>query len=105
MGLLQRLFGHKQMVEDTVTNKAPLEMRQEREVPLYVPATPEETALVSVIATAIAAGDKPDSQFRVTKVMKQNPDIRVIAILAACLAAEEKNNSEFKLKRIVEIIE
>lgn len=69
-------------------------------VPAYIEAEPADYELVSVIATAIAAGDRPDSQFVVKKIYQRNPEARAVSLIAASLAAGALDDSQFVVKSI-----
>ena len=72
-------------------------------VPAYIEASEEEYQLVSLIATAIAAGDQPKSQFVVKKVMQRNPEAKLVSIIASSLAAGLNEKSQFVIRRINKI--
>ncbi|WP_416207877.1 hypothetical protein [Enterococcus sp. HY326] len=69
-------------------------------LPAFIPTSPEEYQLVSVIATAIAAGENSDSQFVVKTILKRNPEARTVALIAASLAAEAAEDSQLIVKTI-----
>ena len=69
----------------------------------FVPVSEEEKELVSVIASAIAAGDHPDSKISVKNVMAVDTEKEIVAVIAAALAAEDYPNSHFHLKSIERI--
>lgn len=62
-----------------------------------------EATLPSVIATAIAAGDHPKSEFKVTSVKKANPEYRLVSVIATSIAAGDKPQSDFVVKRIYKL--
>lgn len=63
----------------------------------------EEQELVTVIASAVAAGSHPDSAFRVTRVVGIDTEKEVVAVIAAAVAAGEYPDSKFRLVSIKEI--
>ncbi|HFI0463556.1 TPA: hypothetical protein ACGO1T_000399 [Streptococcus suis] len=66
----------------------------------YVTANEEDRQLLSVIATAIAAGDKPDSEFSVKSVSIRNPEYQTIALIAAAISAGDKTDVHLRVKNI-----
>ena len=69
-------------------------------VPAFVPVPEDERAIPSVIATAIAAGDRPDSEFTVTSVETVNPEARLVTVIATAIAAGDRPESEFVVRRV-----
>lgn len=70
------------------------------ELPAYIDVDEEERELVSVIASSIAAGDNPESQFVIKKIQKISPEARKVSIIATALAAGNDSKSEFVIKKI-----
>lgn len=108
MGFFDRLF-KREVQETKATQSAPVSQQEKNqfvpddnwiEVPAYVPATEAEYELASVIATAIAAGDAPESQFVVKKIMKRNPEARKVAVISASIAAGAQPESQMIVKKI-----
>lgn len=104
MGLFERLFGksHKEAsneTQSTETKIAPVD-DQWQEVPAYVETDPENYQLVSVIATAIASGDQPESQFVVKKILERNPEAKLVSLIASSIAAGDHPDSQLVVKRI-----
>lgn len=101
MGLFDRLFGRTKadISTDSVEN-AKIEDTQWEPIPAYIDANPEEYELVSVIATAIASGDQPDSEFVIKNIQVRNPEARVVSIIAASLAAEYSEDSKLVVRSI-----
>lgn len=104
MSLFKRLFGKKQEESQTiVTNeKQKDELSVWRELPGYLPVDKDEYELVSVIATAIAAGDQPDSQFIVKRIVKRNPEVQIVSAIATAIAAGDQPNSHYRVTSIKE---
>ena len=69
------------------------------DIPAYIPAEPKEYQLVSIVATAIAAGEFPESRF-VIKNRKTKSRSKEVAIIAASIAAELSEESQLVVKRI-----
>jgi len=110
MKLFKRLFGKEQ---DRVNKKAekisntskPSETTAEstdqwKEVPAFIAASPDDYEKVSVIATAIASGDSPESRFVIKRILQRNPEAREVAIIATSIAAEASDNSLMVVKNI-----
>lgn len=105
MGLLDWLFGKKEPEQvkavPVVAESQPEVLETEwEEVPFYVPNDDGEEELVSVIATAIAAADRPTSQFTVTSIKKKNPEAELVAVIASSIAAGDQPESQLQVKRI-----
>ncbi|MDT2757301.1 hypothetical protein P7G51_07900 [Enterococcus asini] len=107
MGLFQRLFGKKPAeTEPEITRLTPTpavaveEYADWEEVPFYVESEPSERELVALIATAIAAGEAPKSEFQVKKVLSKNPEAKKVALIATAIAAGDAPNSQFQVKKI-----
>lgn len=69
-------------------------------LPAYVPVQPEEHSVACVIASAIAAGDRPTSEFKIRRVSMANPEYRRVAVIATALAAGALPESAFTVKTI-----
>ena len=74
-------------------------------LPAYIPVQPEEHPAACVIASAIAAGDRPASSFRVRSVSIANPEYRRVAAIATALAAGALAESAFTVKNIYKMKE
>ena len=101
MGFFQRLFG-KSQDKETVSRVSGVkkDLDDWKPVPAYIPANQEDYSLVSLIATAIAAGDKPESQFVVKRVLQRNPEALKVSIIASSIAAGDYPDSQFAVKSI-----
>lgn len=55
---------------------------------------------VALISTAIAAGDKPESEFKVTSVQALNPEYKRVSLIAASIAANDRPESSMTCVRI-----
>lgn len=105
MGLFERLF-NKEKTEKT-TAKEPLspiikEQNEWQEVVGYIPVESEEYQLVSLIATAIAAGDQPESEFIVKRISKRNPEAQLVSVIATSIASADHAESQFVIRSIKE---
>lgn len=69
-------------------------------VPEYILAPQEDYDLVSVIATAIAADDRPDSQFIIKSIKQKNPEVVLTSVIAASIMAGEFQQSQVIVKNI-----
>lgn len=110
MSLFDKLFRKKsELLEPVPAKEIPFKAADIstdwQELPGYVPVDPAAETLVSLVATAIAAGDQPDSQFRVKRVLKRNPEIELVAVIASSLAAEAMPESQFRITKIAKKIE
>ena len=70
------------------------------ELPPYLPVDPAEHATVCVVASAIAAGDHPQSTFTVERVSVANPEYQLVTCIATALAAGDSPSSSFFVQRI-----
>ncbi|WP_394812823.1 hypothetical protein [Streptococcus iniae] len=72
MGILNRLFRKQESLLSPHQSRSDREKKEAlsewEKLPAYIPADPKDYPLVSLIATAIASGDKPDSQFTITNI-------------------------------------
>ena len=103
MGLFKSLFKKEQHTQDTEINESVIQREADNlekrwiDIPAYIPAEPKEYQLVSIVATAIAAGE---SRFVIKKIAKRNPEAKEVAIIAASIAAELSEESQLVVKRI-----
>ena len=73
MGLFKSLFKKEQHTQDTEINESVIQREADNlekrwiDIPAYIPAEPKEYQLVSIVATAIAAGEFPESRFVIKK--------------------------------------
>lgn len=73
---------------------------QWEEVPAFIDVDASEHPEVSVIATAVAAADRPESEFVVKRVAVQNPEFRTVTLIASAIQAGALEHSEFVVKGI-----
>ena len=60
-----------------------------------------ERTRVALVATAIAAGDRPSSSFAVRRVARENPEFRRVAVIAAAVAAGERPSTALTCTRVL----
>ena len=70
------------------------------ELPAYVPVDPDEHMTACIVASAIAAGDAPQSSFKIKSVAVANPEYRRVACIATALGAGALESSQFTIKHI-----
>lgn len=101
MGFFQRLFGKSQDEKSSaVTTPIKNDLDEWQALSGYIPASQEDYELVSVIATAIAAGDRPESQFVVKRILQRNPEALTVSLIASSIAAGDYPDSQFAVKSI-----
>lgn len=86
----------------TEVKKSDLESEGWRPLTKYIQANDQDRELVSVIATSIAAGDSPESEFRIKSVMVRNPEYERVALISAAIAAGDGQEVELRVKNIYE---
>lgn len=74
--------------------------RDWEELPPYLPVDPSELREAVIIATAIAAADKPESTFSVKRISMANPEYRRVACIATALGAGALPESSFVVKHV-----
>ena len=74
--------------------------RDWEEIPPYLPVDPAEHREAVIIATAIAAADRPESSVSVKRVSLANPEYRRVACIAAALGAGALPESSFVVKHV-----
>ncbi|MEO1770077.1 hypothetical protein [Candidatus Enterococcus ferrettii] len=70
------------------------------ELPGFIDTDSEDYQLVSLIATAIATGDQPDSQFVVKRILKRNPEAKQVSLIVASIAAGAHPESQLSIRKI-----
>lgn len=107
MNLIKRLFTKEQNKEENVfENNLNSQKISEKEsdgweaIPTFIEMNPKDYERISVIATAIAAGDRPDSQFVIKRILQRNPEARTVAIISASLVSELADDSQLFVKSI-----
>ena len=66
----------------------------------YLPVDPAEHRVACVVASALAAGDRPESSFTIKRVCVANPEYQRVTCIATALAAGALSSSSFTIKRI-----
>ena len=74
-------------------------------LPAFLPVDPHEHTAACVIASAIAAGNHPNSEFRVKRMLVANPEHRTVSVIATALAAGALEKSSFMVKNIYKMKE
>lgn len=104
MGILNRLFRKQESLLSPHQSRPDREKKEAlsewEKLPAYIPADPKDYPLVSLIATAIASGDKPDSQFTITNIWQRNPEVIDLSLITASLAAETLSDGHYTIKTI-----
>lgn len=101
MGVIERLLGRRKKIIEQPKNNVLEEKETEwQQLPAFIDSAESEHQLVSLIATSIAAGDYPNSQFVVKKIMKRNPEVHLVSLIAASLEAAAMNGSRLNIKGI-----
>ena len=101
MGVLDRLFGHRSESTDAPsTVQEPSEEQGWRPVPAFIPLARDRWTLPAVVATAVAAADRPESSFSVRNVEIANPEALRVGSIAAAIAAADRPESSFSVKRV-----
>ncbi|WP_430603565.1 hypothetical protein IGJ02_001140 [Enterococcus sp. DIV0724b] len=105
MGLFERLFNkEKTEIKSDEVRLSPIieEQNEWQEVVGYIPVESEEYQFVSLIATAIAAGDQPESEFRIKRISKRNPEAQLVSVIATSIASADHTESQFVIRSIKE---
>ncbi|WP_207696803.1 hypothetical protein DOK67_0003141 [Enterococcus sp. DIV0212c] len=105
MGLFERLFNKEKT--EIKTDKRPLspiieETNEWQEIAGYIPVESTEYQFVSLIASAIAAGDQPESEFVVKRISKRNPEAQLVSVIATSIASADHTESQFVIQSIKE---
>lgn len=105
MGLFERLFNKEksEIKTDKQLLSSTMEEKEEwREIAGYIPVESTEYQFVSLIATAIAAGDRPESEFVVKRISKRNPEAQLVSVIATSIASADHTESQFVIRSIKE---
>lgn len=65
--------------------------------------TDEEKELVSVIAASIMAGNQPDSEFKIKRILKINQERERAVAITAAIMTNDLPTSQFRLVKIEEV--
>ena len=74
--------------------------REWEELPAYLPVDPAEHRVACIIASAIAAGDHPESKVQLRSIALANPEYQRVATIAAALGAGALEKSSFTVRKI-----
>lgn len=69
-------------------------------MPAFIQADVRDYELVSIIATAIAAEERPESKFIVKNILQRNTEVQVVSLIATSVAAGIDVNSKFIVRNI-----
>ena len=103
MGFFKKLFGNdtknkgKKVAIDRINSSKESEYEN---IPGFIETDQSEYELVSVVASAVAAGDNPDSTFTIKKILKRNPEVTLVSAIALSLAAGDSPDSQFTIQSI-----
>lgn len=101
MGFFQRLFNRSQpVVEEKQADKNDVSLEDWEPVPGYIPADASDAKHVSLIATAIASGDRPESEFVVKRIWQRNPEAVLVTLIASSIASGDGPDSQLTVKNI-----
>lgn len=105
MGLFERLFNKEKT--EMKTDKPPISPSEEeenewQEIVGYLPVESTEYQFVSLIASAIAAGDQPESEFIIKRISKRNPEAQLVSVIATSIASADHAESQFVIRSIKE---
>jgi sulfite reductase alpha subunit-like flavoprotein len=98
LSLFKKEKGLQQNVEATADK--PKKEVEWQEVPAYSETDSKNYELVSVIATAIASGERPESQFVVKRILERNPEAKLVALITSSIAAGNSQTSRLVVKRM-----
>lgn len=65
-----------------------------QQLPEFVEVDSADYPLVSVIATSIAANDRPKSQFVIKRILQRNEEVKTVSLIAAALVASDSTNGQ-----------
>lgn len=110
MGLLQKWFHKKKAVEKSAISLpvskevSPIESTEENteweKVALFRPVAKADEIIPALVATSIASGDRPESQFEIVSIKEVDPDVKVVGMIASAIAAFDAPESHFVVKTI-----
>ena len=100
MGFFNKLFGSN--AKETERKLAVEENKDSgyEDIPGFIETDQSEYELVSVITSAVAAGDNPDSSFEIKKILKRNPEVTLVSTIALAVAAGDNPDSQFTINKI-----
>jgi len=100
MGFFNKLFGNN--AKNAEKELAVEENKDSgyEDIPGFIETDPSEYELVSVITSAVAAGDNPDSSFEIKKILKRNPEVTLVSTIVLAVAAGDNPDSQFTINKI-----
>ena len=60
----------------------------------------KDQEIPTLIATSLAANDRPESQFVIKKIQEHNPEAQLVALIASSVASQDRPESRFVVKSI-----
>jgi len=99
MGFFQKLFG-KKVKNEQKEQEISTQCSDYEDVPGFIATDASEYELVSVIASAVAAGDNPNSSFEIKQILKRNPEVTLVSAIALSVAAGDNPDSNFTIQKI-----
>ncbi|CAN2924068.1 hypothetical protein [Streptococcus dysgalactiae] len=103
MKFFQKWFKHskKEILEEFSTLNSEIKPSDNWEkIPAYIPADKSDYKKITLIAGAIAASDRPNSQFKVKRILKRNPEAITVSLIASSIAAGVYPESQFRVTSI-----
>ncbi|HGK8008985.1 TPA: hypothetical protein ACJ68I_000960 [Streptococcus pyogenes] len=103
MQFLQKWFKHskKEKLKESSPFSTEIEPSENWEkIPAYIPADKSDYKKVTLITSVIAAGDRPNSQFKVKRILKRNSEAITVSLIASSIAAGVYPESQFRVTSI-----
>lgn len=103
MQFFQKWFKHskKEKLEESSTLNSEIKPSDNWEkIPAYIPADKSDYKKVTLIASAIAASNRPNSQFKFKRILKRNPEAITVSLIASSIAAGVYPESQFRVTSI-----
>ena len=69
----------------------------------FLPVDQDEKELVTLIASSILAGDRPNSEYRVKTILRRNDEKAVVTAIASAIMAGDNPESTFQVRKIKRI--
>lgn len=92
---------NEQEAKDSMQGEATERIDDGYEVlPEYIESDSIDYTLVSTIATAIAAGDQPESEFKVKNILVKNPEFVKVSVIMSSIVACDMQDSSWKITNI-----
>lgn len=108
MNIFKKLFMRKsqkfegnQSEPFLILKQAERELPKEWEtVPSFIELERKEYVLPALIASSIAAGDHPDSSYKIKRILKRNPEAQLVSLITTSIATGDYPDSRFIVKSI-----